>query len=83
MEESLALSRDFLSRTTNLWRRQSPHAVDEWLGAESHVPNLGHALRLQDNAVDRFAEAWSATAFFVAGLAIGGSCQPSSFAILR
>lgn len=58
---------------TMLIQRPSATAGNEWLGPESHVPNLGRALREQNKPVRNSAGAWILGAFFIVGLAVGSA----------
>lgn len=52
-------------------RRFSAPSADEWLGPESHMPNLRRELRQRNTPVGGTAGAWMAGALFMAGLAMG------------
>jgi hypothetical protein len=52
-------------------RQPSAPSADEWLGAESHMPNLRRELRQRNTPVGGSAGAWMAGALFMAGLAMG------------
>lgn len=52
-------------------QRASKTFSDEWLGAESHLPNLNVELRRQSPRAWRPALPWMAGALFVTGLALG------------
>jgi len=52
-------------------RRESSTSPEEWLGGESHVPNLGRELRRRNEPTWDMTVAWFAGALFVAGVAIG------------
>jgi len=54
------------------FRRPNHVPADEWLGAESHVPNLGRELRQRNKPIRDMSVVWVAGALFMAGLAIGG-----------
>lgn len=49
----------------------SPAAADEWLGAESHVPNLGRELRRRNRQGRNIAGIVVAGALFAAGVVLG------------
>lgn len=52
-------------------RRESPISAEEWLGGESHVPNLRRELRQRNAPAWDMTVAWFAGALFVAGVAVG------------
>ncbi len=56
-------------RTGTQWQANPP--AGEWLGAESHMPNLGNELRRQSKQLRDPAWGWAAGAIFLGGLAIG------------
>lgn len=61
-------------RPATLLQRPSPASANgnDWLGAESHVPNLGPALRRRNRPAGRSAGlTWMAGLLFVTGLAVG------------
>lgn len=45
---------------------------DEWLGAESHMPNLNRVLRRRQSRRTGVPSLWLIGALFAAGLAAGG-----------
>ena len=45
---------------------------DEWLGAESHMPNLNRELRRREPRRTGVPSLWMIGALFAAGLAAGG-----------
>jgi hypothetical protein len=51
-------------------QHRAPH--DEWLGPESHVPNLSGELRRRDRRAWGPVLPWLAGGLFVAGLILGG-----------
>ncbi len=69
--ESMVQSGERDLRMTTLIQRPSPASGHEWLGPESHVPNLGRALREQNKPARNSAGAWILGAFFIVGLAMG------------
>ena len=44
---------------------------DEWLGPESHMPNLNRELRRREPRRTGFSSGWVVGAMFVAGVAAG------------
>jgi hypothetical protein len=52
-------------------RRSSAMSSDEWLGPESHMPNLRRELRQRNAPARDTAGAWMAGALFMAGVAMG------------
>ncbi|HEY6085461.1 MAG TPA: hypothetical protein VIU63_08690 [Nitrospira sp.] len=48
---------------------------DEWLGAETNVPNLSQELRNRDRRSWEPALPWIAGALFVSGLLLGGAAS--------
>jgi len=53
-------------------RREPSVSADDWLGGESHVPNLRRELRQRNAPAWDMTVAWFAGALFVAGVAVGG-----------
>jgi hypothetical protein len=55
--------------------RQQLHRLpkEEWLGAESHLPNLSGELRRRDRRSWKPALPWIAGALFVTGLLMGSA----------
>jgi len=53
-------------------RRPVYSSTDEWLGGESHVPNLGLELRRRSGPDAGLTVVWIAGALFAAGMAVGG-----------
>lgn len=59
-------------KTTILFKRGSPHSSeDEWLGPESHMPNLSRELRRRELRGIGFYSGWIVGAMFAAGVAAG------------
>ena len=59
-------------KTTILFKRGSPRSLeDEWLGPESHMPNLSRELRRREPKEMGFSSDWIVGAMFVAGVAAG------------
>ena len=52
-------------------RRSVKTRADDWLGGESHVPNLGRELRERNEQAWGHTGAWVAGGLFMAGLALG------------
>jgi hypothetical protein len=52
-------------------RRSVKTRADDWLGGESHVPNLGRELRERNEQAWDHAWAWVAGGLFMAGVALG------------
>jgi hypothetical protein len=52
-------------------RRSVQTRADDWLGGESHVPNLRRELRERNEPAWDYAGAWVAGGLFMAGLALG------------
>ena len=56
----------------NLFKKASIRASeDEWLGPESHMPNLGRELRRQEPRGMDVSSSWIVGAIFAAGVAAG------------
>lgn len=54
------------------FKRCSTHSSDdEWLGAESHVPNLSWELRRREPRRTGLTSGWVASVIFAAGVATG------------
>ena len=59
-------------RASNLFKKDSIHASeDEWLGPESHIPNLGRELRRREPRGMDVSSGWIVGAIFAAGVAAG------------
>jgi hypothetical protein len=59
-------------RTATLFQRSSTRSSeDEWLGAESHMPNLSQELRRREPKEKGFSSGWMVGVMFVAGIAAG------------
>jgi hypothetical protein len=59
-------------KTTILFKRGSSRSSeDEWLGPESHMPNLNRALRRRDPRDMGLSSGWVVGAMFAAGVAAG------------
>jgi hypothetical protein len=59
-------------KTTILFRKTSTRpSEDEWLGPESHMPNLGRELRRREPSRMGVSSGWIIGATFVAGVAVG------------
>ncbi len=59
------------------WQRWQPqggasNSSDEWLGPESHVPNLRQELRRRNKSAGAMRGWWAAGIVFVTGVAVGG-----------
>lgn len=52
-------------------RDEPRSAEDEWLGGESHMPNLSRELRRREARPAGVSAGWLVGAMFVAGLAAG------------
>lgn len=52
-------------------RDLSRSAEEEWLGGESHMPNLSRELRRRETRPAGVSSGWLVSAMFVAGLAAG------------
>lgn len=58
--------------TSILFKKGSPRSSeDEWLGPESHMPNLSGELRQRESRGTRFSSGWIVAAMFAAGVAAG------------
>lgn len=58
--------------TAILFKKNSPRSVeDEWLGPESHMPNLRGELRKRELRGTSFSSGWIVAAMFAAGVAAG------------
>jgi hypothetical protein len=65
-------------KTTILFRRlPSRSSEDEWLGPESHMPNLSQELRRREPKEMGFSPGWIVGAMFAVGVAVG--CLAMSF----
>ena len=59
-------------RIASLFKKESIHASeDEWLGPESHMPNLGRELRRREPREMGVSSGWIVGAIFAAGVAAG------------
>ncbi|NWF72386.1 MAG: hypothetical protein HXY51_04955 [Nitrospirae bacterium] len=59
-------------RTAMLSKKSSVRpSEDEWLGPESHMPNLSRELRRREPRGLGFSSSWLAGAMFAAGVAAG------------
>ena len=59
-------------RTTILFKRGSTRSSeDEWLGPESHMPNLSRDLRRRQSRGTGFSSGWIVGAMVAAGVAAG------------
>ena len=59
-------------KTTILFKRGSTRSSEhEWLGPESHMPNLGRELRRRESRGMGFSSGWMVGAMFAAGMAAG------------
>ena len=59
-------------RTAILFKKGSPRSSeDEWLGPESHMPNLSRELRRREPRQMGFPSGWVVGVIFVAGVAAG------------
>ena len=59
-------------RTTILFKRGSTRSSeDEWLGPESHMPNLSRDLRRRQSRGTGFSSGWIVGAMVAAGVAVG------------
>jgi hypothetical protein len=59
-------------RVANLFKKDSILASeDEWLGPESHMPNLGRELRRREPRGMDVSSGWVVGAIFAAGVAAG------------
>jgi len=59
-------------RTAILFKKGSPRSSeDEWLGAESHMPNLNQDLRRREPRRIGFSSGWIVGVMFAAGVAAG------------
>ena len=59
-------------RRTIRFNKDAPRsAEDEWLGGESHMPNLSRELRRREARQAGVSSGWLVSAMFVAGLAAG------------
>jgi len=60
------------SRTTILFKRGSTRSSeDEWLGPESHMPNLSRDLRRRKSPGTGFSSGWIVGAMIAVGVAVG------------
>ena len=60
-----------LDRGSDMKQSTFPAPADEWLGAESHVPNMGRELRQRNRQEWNIAGIAVAGALFTAGMALG------------
>jgi hypothetical protein len=59
-------------KTTLLFKRNSTRSSeDEWLGPESHMPNLNRELRRRESRGIDVSSGWIVGAMFAAGVAAG------------
>ena len=59
-------------RTAILFKKDSARlSEDEWLGPESHVPNLSRELRRREPRRTGFPSGWVGGVIFVAGMVAG------------
>lgn len=59
-------------RTTILFKRGSTRSSeDEWLGPESHMPNLSRDLRRRQSRGTGFSSGWIVGAMVAAGVVVG------------
>ena len=59
-------------RVANLFKKDSIRASeDEWLGPESHMPNLGRELQRREPRGMDVSSGWVVGAIFAAGVAAG------------
>lgn len=59
-------------RVANLFKKDSIRASeDEWLGPESHMPNLGRELRRREPRGIDVSSGWVVGTIFAAGVAAG------------
>jgi len=59
-------------KTATLFKKGSTRSSeDEWLGPESHMPNLKGELRRQEPRGSGFSSGWIIGAMFAAGVAVG------------
>lgn len=59
-------------RTAIIFKKGSARSSeDEWLGPESHVPNLSRELRRREPRRASVPSAWVVSAIFVVGVAAG------------
>jgi hypothetical protein len=55
-----------------LFKKGSPRSLeDEWLGPESHMPNLNRELRRRESKRIGFSSGWIVGVMFAAGVAAG------------
>lgn len=65
-------------KTTILFKKApSRSSEDEWLGVESHMPNLSRQLRRRESGEMGFSSGWIVGAMFAVGVAVG--CLAMSF----
>ena len=59
-------------KTATLFKKSATHSSeDEWLGPESHMPNLSRELRRREPRKMGFSSGWIVGAMFAAGVAAG------------
>jgi hypothetical protein len=59
-------------RTAILFKKGSTRSSeDEWLGPESHMPNLSRELRRRESRETGFSSGWIVGAMFAVGVATG------------
>jgi hypothetical protein len=60
-------------KTSTLFKKGSTRSrEDEWLGPESHMPNLSRELRRREPMRTGVSSLWMIGAMFAAGVAAGG-----------
>ena len=70
----LAGKREIMSegkRTILFKKGSTPSAEAEWLGPESHMPNLRQELRSRESRITGLSFGWIVGAMFAAGVATG------------
>ena len=59
-------------KVTVLFNKKSPRpSEDDWLGPESHMPNLNRELRRRESREMGLSSRWMIGAMFAAGVAVG------------
>jgi hypothetical protein len=59
-------------KATILFKKGSPRSAEaEWLGPESHMPNLSRELRRRESRGMGLSSGWIVGAMFAAGIAAG------------
>jgi hypothetical protein len=69
--EALDGSQDSDLKMNAVCEGRVPVPADEWLGAESHMPNLSYELRHRDRRGRGISGIWMVGALLVSGIAIG------------